>query len=54
MQVNTNKFGLNSLRYLASKVWNMAKSVELFKTKIRNWESEDCYWYLRKSYIPTL
>ena len=47
--VNTNKFGLNSLRYFASKVWSMVPleiknsgSVEIFKTKIRNWEPKDC------------
>ena len=40
--VNTKKFGLNSLRYFASKVWSMVPleiknsgSVEIFKTKIR-------------------
>ena len=56
--VNTNKFGLNSLRYFASKVWCMVPleiknsgSVEIFKTKIRNWESKDCYCYLCKTYI---
>ena len=43
--VNTNKFGLNSLRYFASKVWSMVPletknsgSVVIFKTKILNWE----------------
>ena len=42
--VNTNKFGLNSLRYFASKVWRMvpleiknSESVEILKIKIRNW-----------------
>ena len=33
--VNTNKFGLNLLRYFASKVWNnkvnISGSVEIFK-----------------------
>ena len=55
--VNTNKFGLNSLRYFASKVWNMVSleiknsgKVEIFKTKIRNWEPKDCYCYLCKTY----
>ena len=49
----TKKFGLNSLRYFASKVWNTVPweikdsgSVEIFKTKIRNWEPKDCYCYL--------
>ena len=39
--VNTNKFGLNSLRYFASKVWSMVPleiknsgSVEIFKTLV--------------------
>ena len=56
--VNTNKFGLNSLRYFAFKVWSMipleiknSGSVEIFKTKVRNWEPKDCYCYLCKTYI---
>ena len=51
--VNTNKFSLNSLRYFTSKVWSMVPleiknfgRVEIFKTKIRNWEPKDCYCYL--------
>ena len=43
--VSTNKFGLNSLRYFASKVWSMvpleiknSESVEIFTTKIRRYE----------------
>ena len=41
--VNTKNFGLNSLRYFASKVWSMVPleiknsgSIEIFKTKIQN------------------
>ena len=56
--VNTNKFGLNSLRYFCSTVSSMVPLeiktyaiVEIFKTKIRNWEPKDCYWYLCKTYI---
>ena len=56
--VNTNKFGLNSLRYFASKVWSMVPleiknsgSVKIFKTKIGNWEPKDCSCYLCKNYI---
>ena len=59
--VNTNKFDLNSLRYFASKVWSMVPleiknsgSVEIFKTKVRNWEPKDCYCYLCKTYINNL
>ena len=59
--VNTNKFGLNSLRYFASKVWRMvpleiknSESVKILKIKIRNWEPKDCYCYLCKTYINNL
>ena len=59
--VNTNKFSLNSLRYFVSKVWTMVSlkiknsgSVDIFKTKNRNWEPKDCYCYLCKSYITNL
>ena len=59
--VNTNKFGLNLLRYFASKVWSMvpleiknSASVEVFKIKIRNWEPKICYCYLCKTYINNL
>ena len=49
--VNTTKFGLNWLRYSASKVWSMAPienknslSVEMFKNRISKWEpiGSDC------------
>ena len=56
--VNTKKFGLNSLRYFASNVWSMvpleiknSRSIEIFKTKIRNWEPKDCYCYLCQTYV---
>ena len=59
--VHTKKFGLNSLRYFASKVWSMfpleiknSVSIEIFKTKIRNWEPKDCYFYLCKTYVNNL
>ena len=62
--VNTNKFGLNSLRYFAFKVWSMVPleiknsgSVEIFKTKFRNWEPIDCYCsvtYVSKTCINNL
>ena len=42
--VNTTKFGLNSLRHFASKVWSMIPieiknylTVEIFKSKISKW-----------------
>ena len=56
--VSTNKFGLNSQRYFAFKVWRMvpleiinSASAEIFKTKIRNWEPKDCYCHLFKIYV---
>ena len=47
--VNTRKFGLNWLRYFASKVGSMipieiqnSSTVEMFKSKISKWEPNDC------------
>ena len=55
--VNTKKFGLNSLRFFAAKVWNIvpseiknSESVEVFKNKIRKWRP-NCSCYLCKTYI---
>ena len=55
--VNTKKFGLNSLRFFAAKVWNIVPSgikdtasVEIFRNKIRKWRPNySCY--LCKTYI---
>ena len=59
--VNTQKFGLNLLRYFASKVWSMipleiknSGSVEILKTKNRNWEPKDCYCYLCKTNVNNI
>ena len=59
--VNTNKFGLNSLRYFASKIWSMVPleiensgSVKIFKTKTRNRKPKDCYCHLCKTYVNNL
>ena len=56
--VNTKKFGLNSLKYFGSKVWSMVPleiknsgSIEIFKTKIQNWEPKGYYCYLCKTYV---
>ena len=42
--VNTSNFGTNSLKYLATKVWDvfpcdisLIENLELFKKKIRKW-----------------
>ena len=47
--VNTIHFGLNSLHYFVSKVWNMVplelknlNDVEIFKSEIRKWEPMQC------------
>ena len=47
--VNTTNFRLNSLRYFASKVWNIfplelknLNDVEMFKSEIRKWEPRPC------------
>ena len=49
-RVNTSSFGLSSLKYLATKLWDIVpyeiKSVgnlNLFKKKIRNWEPKGCH-----------
>ena len=54
--VNTNRFGLNSLKFFASKVWDIvhleiknSDSVKVFKSKIRKWKS-NCSCYLCKTY----
>ena len=60
--VNTKKLGLNWLRYFASKAWSMVPleiknsgRVEIFKTKIQNWEPKDyCYCCLFKTYVNNL
>ena len=47
---NTSRFGLNSLRYFASKVWNIvpsdiknASNLHIFKNKIRKWKPKECH-----------
>ena len=56
--VNTTKFGLNSLRHFASKVWNMipieiknSSTVEMFKSKISKWEPIDNDCKLCQNYL---
>ena len=57
-RVNTSCFGLSSLKYLTTKIWDIVpyeiKSVakiNLFKKKIRNWEPKGCHCKLRKQYL---
>ena len=59
--VNSTKFGLNSLRDFASKVWSMIPieiknswAVEIFKSKISKWEPNDCDCKLCQDYLPRI
>ena len=56
--INTTKFGLNSLRHVASKVWSMipieiknSSTVAIFKTKISKWKPNDCDCKLCQDYL---
>ena len=59
--VNSSKYGLNSIRFFASKVWQMVslemknfKSLEGFKNKIRRWEPDGCDCKLCKGFVSNL
>ena len=59
--VNTSRFGLNSVRYFVSKVWNIvpsdienASNLHISKNKIRKWEPKECYWDLCRPYVCNL
>ena len=61
ISVNTSRFGLNSLRYFASKVWNIvpsdiknASNLNIFKNKIRKWEPKECHCNLCQPYVSNL
>ena len=56
--VNTSSFGINSLKYLATKIWDIfphdIKSVgnlNSFKKKIRNGEPKACHCRLCRQYV---
>ena len=56
--VNTTEFGLNSLRYFASKVWSMipieiknSSTAEISKSKISKWKPNDCDYKLCQDYL---
>ena len=58
--VDTNRFGLNSLKFFAAKVWDAvpleiknSDSVEVFKGKIQKWKP-NCFCYLCKTYINNI
>ena len=57
-RVNTSSFGLSSLKYLATKIWDIVPyeiksvgNINLFKKKIRNWEPKGCHCRLCKQYL---
>ena len=61
ISVNTSRFGLISLRYFASKVWNIvpsdiknASNLNIFKNKIRKWEPKEYHCYLCQPYVSNL
>ena len=56
--VNTSSFGLSSLKYLATKIWDIVPyeiksvgNINLFKKKIRNWEPKRWHCRLCKQYL---
>ena len=59
--VNTSRFGLNSILYFVSKVWNIvpmdiknANNLLIFKSKIRKWEPKEYHCDLRRPYVSNL
>ena len=61
ISVNTSRFGLNSLRYFASKVWNIvpsdiknASNLHIFKNKIRKWEPKEFHFDLCRPDVSNL
>ena len=59
--VNTSRFGLNSLRYFASKEWNIVPSdiknvnnLHIFKNKMRKCEPKECHCDLSRPYVSNL
>ena len=61
ISVNTSRFGLNLLRYFASKAWNIvpsdiknASNLNIFKNKIRKWKPKEYHCYLCQPYVNNL
>ena len=59
--VNSNKYGLNSIRFFASKVWQMVpmeiknlKSLGDVRGQIRRWEPDGCDCKLCKDFVSNL
>ena len=56
--IKTVHYGLNSLAYLGSRIWELLpnnlkrlESVEAFKSKFKTWITENCRCRICKSYI---
>ena len=59
--VNTSRFGLNTLHYFASKVWNIvpsdiknANNLHIFENKKGIWEHEECNCDLCRLFVSNL
>ena len=59
--VNSNKYNLNSIRFFASKVWQIfpmemrnLNSLQDFKNKIIRWEPDGCDCKLYKDFVSNL
>ena len=59
--VNSSKYGPKSIRFFASKVWQVVpveirnlKSLEDFRNKIRRWQPDGCDRKLCKDFVSNL
>ena len=59
--VNSSKYGLNSIIFFSSKLWQMVpmeirnlKSLKGFRNKIRRWETDGCDCKLCKDFVSNL
>ena len=59
--VNTRRYGLNSLSYFAPKVWDMIpveikniNDLQKCKTEIKKWAPKNCSCYLCRPYLQNL
>ena len=60
-KIRTEKYGTASLTYLAPKIWELvpndiklSNSLEIFKSKIKNWETKACPCKICKTFVPSL
>ena len=57
-KIRTTKYGLQSIKYLAPKIWELVpqnikncESLESFKSAIKSWSTDECPCRLCKRYI---